>query len=166
MPQSADARARELGLQIPDYADPPYGLRYGTLRPFHRTGTLLELSGLTPELRDGTLIHPGTVGVDVSIEEAYAAARATGLNALGMIRYALGSLDEVVAISRGLCFVVCPPGFSELHAVSNGVSDLFVEVFGREVGAMGRASIGSTALSNNHCFELWLSIECRGSSGS
>ncbi|BCJ62061.1 hypothetical protein Jiend_54830 [Micromonospora endophytica] len=45
---SAEQRVRELGLPIPDYANPPYGQRYGRLKPFHRIGNLLELSGLTP----------------------------------------------------------------------------------------------------------------------
>jgi hypothetical protein len=162
MTHSAEARARELGLVVPDYADPPYGGRYGSsLRAFHRTGDLLELSGMTPESRDGTMLHPGAVGVDVTLEQAQEAARYTAVNALGMIRYALGSLDEVAALSRGLCFVLCPPGFDQLNLVSNGASDLLFDVFGPDVGRMGRASVGATALSRNACFELWLSLECR-----
>ncbi len=34
-------RVRELGLHIPDYADPPYGGRYGQVRPYRRIGNLL-----------------------------------------------------------------------------------------------------------------------------
>ncbi|PUB24824.1 enamine deaminase RidA (YjgF/YER057c/UK114 family) [Promicromonospora sp. AC04] len=162
MPDSPEARVRELDLAIPDYANPPYGGRYGSaLKAFHRTGDLLELSGLTPESRDGTLLHPGSVGVEVTLEQAQEAARYTAVNALGMIRYALGSLDEVVALSRGLCFVLCPPGFEQLNEVSNAASDLFLDVFGPVAGRMGRASIGATALSRSACFELWLSLECR-----
>ena len=49
MTYSPEARVRELGLVVPDYADPPYGGRYGSsLRAFHRMGDLLELSGMTP----------------------------------------------------------------------------------------------------------------------
>ncbi|ROS23541.1 enamine deaminase RidA (YjgF/YER057c/UK114 family) [Rathayibacter sp. PhB127] len=160
---SPEQRARELGLAIPDYLDPPYGGRYGgsTLRAFHRTGDLLELSGITPESRDGALLHPGAVGVDITLEQAREAARYTAVNALGMIRAALGSLDEVVALSRGLCFVLCPPGFERLNEVSNAASDLLLDVFGPDAGRMGRASIGATALSRSACFELWLSLECR-----
>jgi hypothetical protein len=161
MAHSAEARVRELGLEIPDYANPPYGGRYGSsLRAFHRTGNLLELSGITPESRDGVMLHPGSVGVDITLEQAREAAHYTAVNALGMIRYALGSLDEVVALSRGLCFVLCPPGFERLNEVSNAASDLLFDVFGPEVGRMGRASIGATALSRSACFELWLSLEC------
>ncbi|WP_454854905.1 RidA family protein [Promicromonospora soli] len=163
MPHSPEQRAHELGLAIPDYANPPYGGRYGSaLKAFHRTGDLLELSGLTPDSRDGVLLHPGVVGADVTVEQAREAARFTAINALGLIRYALGSLDEVVALSRGLCFVLCPPGFERLNEVSNAASDLFLDVFGPVAGRMGRASIGATALTRSACFELWLSLEARG----
>jgi hypothetical protein len=156
-----EQRVTELKLPIPDYSDPPYGSRYGKVRAFHRTGDLLELSGMSPESRDGTRTHPGGVGLNVTVEQGYTAARHAAINALGMIRYALGSLDEVVALSRALCFVVCPADFEDLHLVSNGASDLFVEVFGDEAGRCGRASVGATALSRRNCFELWLSLECR-----
>lgn len=156
----AEARVLELGLDIPDYANPPYGLRYGPLKLSHRIGNLVELSGLTPETRSGERLHPGSVSVDITIEQGYEAARLTAIHTLGMIRYAIGSLNNVVNISRGLCFVVCPPGFERLHEVSAGASDLFIDVFGPAVGSMGRASIGATALTRNNCFELWLSLEC------
>lgn len=156
----AEARVRELGLEIPDYANPPYGRRYGPMKPFHRIGNLLELSGLTPENRAGDRLHPGIVGVDVTVEQGYEAARLTAIHTLGMIRYAIGSLDNVKNLSRALCFVVCRSDFDLLHEVSNGASDLFIEVFGDEAGSMGRASIGATTLSRNNCFELWLSLEC------
>lgn len=157
---TAEQRVRELGLQIPDYSDPPYGRRYGPMKPFHRIGNLLEVSGLTPEDRAGNQWHPGIVGVDITVEQGAEAARLTAIHSLGMIRYALGSLDKVAHLSRALCFIQCPPGFALLHEVSNGASTLFREVFGDDIGAMGRASVGSTALSRNNCFELWLSLEC------
>lgn len=165
---SAEQRAEALGLQIPDYSDPPYGQRYGgeSLRAYHRVGDLLELSGMTPESRDGRQVFPGVVGVDVSVEEAIEAARVTAINTLGMLRYALGSLDDVAALSRGLCFVRCPPGFDALHLVANGASKVFLDVFGSDAGRMGRASIGATALSRGNCFELWLSAECRPSAAT
>jgi hypothetical protein len=157
---SAEARVLELGLEIPDYANPPYGGRYGKMKAFHRMGSFVEMSGITPETRSGERLFPGSLGVDVTTEQGYEAARMTAINTLGMIRYAIGSLDNVVALSRALCFVVCPPGYEDLHLVSNGANDLFLDVFGPEIGAAGRASIGSTSLSRGNCFELWLSLEC------
>lgn len=159
---SAEERVRELGLAIPDYSDPPYGARYGGgLKAFHRVGDFVELSGLTPEDRSGQQVHPGLVGREVALEQAREAARYTAVNALGMMRYAVGSLDNVAGLSRTLCFVLATPEFTLLNEVSNAATDLFTEVFGPEIGAVGRASIGAVSLSRRNCFELWLSFEAR-----
>jgi enamine deaminase RidA (YjgF/YER057c/UK114 family) len=155
----AEARAVELGLAIPDYANPPYGGRYGTVKPFHRVGGLLMLSGVTPEDRAGNRLHPGRFGDDLTVEQGYAAARMAAVNALGLIRLAVGSLDRVVAIGRNLCFLRSTDDFEDLHLVSNGASDLFIEVFGTPAGLGGRASIGVASLSRSNCFELWTDLE-------
>lgn len=157
---TAENRAQALGLTIPDYSDPPYGGRYGSgLKAFHRTGNLVELSGITPEDRAGTQLHPGLVGTEVTLEQAREAARLTAVHTLGMIRLAVGSLDNVVGLSRALCFIGTTAEFDRLNEVSNAATDVFLEVFGPEVGAVGRASIGVTSLSRRNCFELWLSFE-------
>jgi hypothetical protein len=150
-----------MGLEIPDYSDPPYGGRYGRLKPFHRTGKLVMLGGITPEERDGTRTNPGRVGDDLSVEQGYAAARKAAINCLGMTRLALGSLDEVASLARVLCFIVATPDFDEHHLVGAGMTDLFIDVFGPEMGMAGRADIGVTSLSNRNSLELWLTLESR-----
>ncbi|WP_371541277.1 RidA family protein [Streptomyces sp. NBC_00554] len=157
--ENAEARAARLGLRIPDYADPPYGGRYGTVKAFHRSGPLVFLSGFTPEDREGVIRHPGRLGADVSLEQGREAARTAAVNALGGIRLALGSLDRVTAVVRALCFVVCTPEFDEVHKVAAGATDVFTEVFGPEAGVGGRAAIGVMQLARRNCFELWLTVE-------
>src|SRR5512135_1632620 len=96
-----DQRIEELGLAVPDFAARPYtGLQYGAVKAHHLAGSLLFLSGHMPELPDGTVFHPGALGRDLTTEQGYEAARIAGLNALGGIRYALGTLDRVVAVVR------------------------------------------------------------------
>ena len=114
-----------------------YGADYGTMKPFHRVGSLLFLSGHVAQI-GAEITHKGRLGADVTTEQGYLAARRTGLNVLGGIRQAVGSLDRVKGIVRSLNFVVCTPEYEEVHKVSSGLSDLFVEVFGRERG-LGRA---------------------------
>ncbi|MCC7045538.1 MAG: RidA family protein [Alphaproteobacteria bacterium] len=157
--KSVEDRVATLGLDVPDFVrDGYYGGSYGTMKPYHLSGNLLFLSGHVP--RDGKrLIHPGRLGKDVTVAQGYAAARATGLNVLAGIRQAVGSLDRVSSIVRSLNFVVCTPEFTEVHKVSSGMSDLFVEVFGPEKGLGGRATIGVMALANGHCFETWVTVE-------
>jgi enamine deaminase RidA (YjgF/YER057c/UK114 family) len=157
--ESAERRVASLGLDVPDFVrDGYYGGAYGTMKPYHLSGNLLFLSGHVPRVGART-IHPGRLGKDVSVEQGYAAARATGLNVLAGIRQAVGSLDRVSSIVRTLNFVVCTPEFTEVHKVSSGLSDLLVEVFGPERGLGGRATIGVMALANGHCFETWATVE-------
>ncbi|MDZ7788868.1 MAG: RidA family protein [Halofilum sp. (in: g-proteobacteria)] len=116
-------------------------------------------------LHDGSVppkvLHPGQVGRDVTVEQAYEAARLAGLNCLAGIRQAVGSLDNVKALVRSLNFVVCCPEFTDPNLISSGTTDLFAEVFGEEAGVAPRATIGVTSLANNHCFETWMTLEVR-----
>ena len=154
-----ERRIGELGLDVPDFVrDGYYGAGYGSMKPFHITGNLLFLSGHVPQ-RGSEVVHPGRLGANLTVEEGYAAARLTGLNVVAGIRQALGDLDRVKAIVRSLNFVVCTPDFTEVHKVSSGMSDLFVEVFGPERGLGGRATIGVMALANGHSFETWVTVE-------
>jgi enamine deaminase RidA (YjgF/YER057c/UK114 family) len=140
-------------------AEKYYGQQYGKMKPFHRSGNMLFLSGHVGALSDGTAMHPGRVGAEVTVPDAYAAARLAGINCLAGIKQAIGDLDKVVALVRTLNFVVCAPGFTEPHLVSSGLSDLFADIFGSEIGIGCRATIGVMALANNHCFETWMDLE-------
>jgi enamine deaminase RidA (YjgF/YER057c/UK114 family) len=151
--------AIDMGLDLPDFdRDGYYGAGYGTMKPFHRVGSLLFLSGHVAQQGAG-ITHRGRLGADLSVEDGYAAARQTGINVLGGIRQAVGSLDRVKGIVRSLNFVVCTPEFQEVHKVSSGLSDLFLQVFGPERGLGGRATIGVMALAGGVCFETWVTVE-------
>lgn len=151
--------ALELGLDIPAFdASGYYGAGYGTMKPFHRMGKLLFLSGHVGQRPDGTRVA-GRLGDSLTTAEGYEAARITGLNVLGGIRQAVGSLDHVAGVVRCLNFVVCTPDYDEVHLVANGLSDLLVEVFGPERGLGGRATIGITALASGNCFETVATVE-------
>jgi hypothetical protein len=155
-----ETRARELGLAIPDFArDGYYGAGFGTMRPHRIVGPVLYLGGHTAALPDGTPLHPGRLGRDVTIAQGYAAARQCGLNCLAGIRLATGSLDGVRSLIRTLCFVACVPEFTDVHRVSSGLSDLFAEVMGDEAGLGGRATIGVQSLAHDYCFECWMELE-------
>jgi enamine deaminase RidA (YjgF/YER057c/UK114 family) len=155
-----EIRINELGLDLPDFSKTPYyGPSYGSMKSHHQVGSILFLSGHIPERSDGSLLHPGRLGADVTIEQGYEAARLTAINCLAGIKHAIGDLSRVVSIVRSLNFVVCTPEFYDVHKVSSGATDLFVEVFGEERGLGGRGTIGVTSLARNNCFENWLTVE-------
>ena len=156
---SAEARLAELGLDVPDFIrEGYYGASYGSMKPFHITGKLLFLSGHVPQ-RGSTVIFPGRLGGDLTVEQGREAARLTGLNVIAGIKQAVGDLDRVRSIVRSLNFVVCTPDFTEVHKVSSGLSDLLAEVFGPQRGIGGRATIGVMALAGGNCFESWVTVE-------
>ena len=102
---------------------------------------------------------PPCIPAEVTVDQAYEAARQTGINCLAGIKQAIGDLDKVTALVRTLNFVVCAPGFTDPNLVSSGLTDFFAELFGPERGIGCRATIGVMALANNHCFETWMDVE-------
>ncbi|MCB4769703.1 RidA family protein [Ancylobacter sp. Lp-2] len=164
MSVSAMQRVAELGLAIPsagggtDY----YGQLYGKMKPHYLSDKLLFLSGQTAGVdASGKVLYPGRLGRDVTVEEGYAAARLTGLNCLGCILDAVGDLDRVKGLVRSLNFIACDPAFTQPHLVASGLTDLFEQVFGPEIGVGGRASIGVMSLADDYCFETWMTVELR-----
>jgi enamine deaminase RidA (YjgF/YER057c/UK114 family) len=133
------------------------------IKQFHRCGRLLVVGGQTPETPDGTRLHPGRLGGEVSVEQGYAAARLAALNLVGVVRLALGRLDQVSSIVSTLCFVTTTPGFTDLHLVSAGAGDVLSGVFGPEISRATRASLGAVSLPRGNCFLLWATVECRPS---
>lgn len=136
---SAEARLRERGIQLPRVSAP-----VANYVPHVRTGNLVFLAGTGPTTPDGKFIT-GKVGRDTSIEEAYGHARLTGLALLAVLRGAVGSLDTVARAVKVLGMVNCTPDFTDHPKVINGCSDLFVEVFG-ERGKHARSAVGMGSL--------------------
>ena len=157
----AEARVKELVLEVPDYGTSTYwGATYGKMKPFHIKDKVLYLSGQVPMWK-GEVFNPGRLGATVNFEEGREAARITGLNCLAGVRQALGSLDHVKALIRSLNFVVCEPDYYDVHKVSSGMTDLFAEVWGDEIGVGCRATIGVQSLAGNNCFETWTEFEIK-----
>jgi enamine deaminase RidA (YjgF/YER057c/UK114 family) len=123
-------------------------------------GSRALISGHGPTNADGSLALPlGKVGRDVTIEQAYAAARLTGLAILGSLQRELGDLDRIVAWSRVFGMVNSAPGFSKQPAVINGFTDLILEIFGPEAGAHARSAVGLAELPFNIPVEIEGEVE-------
>lgn len=88
----------------------------------------------------------GKVGRDLTPEQAYQAARLTGLAILGSLQRAFGTLDRIESWVRVFGMVNAAPGFDRMPAVINGFSDLILELFGAEAGAHARSAVGMAEL--------------------
>lgn len=113
---------------------------------------LAFVSGQLPT-KDGKLLMEGTVGAEVSVEEAYIAARQAVVNCLGVLKFLVGDLDRVERIVRLTAFIQSAPGFHDQPHVANGASDLLQEVFG-ERGKHTRVAVGVSALPLNAPCEI------------
>ena len=63
---------------------------------------------------------------------------------LASLKRALGDLDRISAWLRVFAMVNVAPDFNQTPLVTNGYSDLILELYGPEVGAHARSSIGMT----------------------
>lgn len=142
----AEARIRELGLVLP----PPLQVPAGVVLPFavvRVVGQRAVISGHGPQAPDGTLAAPlGKVGVEVSPDQAHAAARLVALGMLGSLRRSLGDLDRITAWVRVFGMVNAAPGFTGLPGVINGFSAVILDVFGPETGQHARSAVGVAEL--------------------
>jgi enamine deaminase RidA (YjgF/YER057c/UK114 family) len=156
---SAELTAAELGLDLSAPTQPAANYLSAV-----RAGELLFLAGHGPRRADGGYVT-GRVGVDLTVEEGYEAARLTAIRLLATIRAELGSLDRVTRIVKLLCMVNCPPDFKEQPRVANGASDLLVEVFG-EAGRHARSAVGMGSLPLGVAVEIELIAQVEGEGSS
>ena len=150
-----DDRLTELGVVLPA----PLELPPGASLPFpwvRVAGARALISGHGPTNADGSLAQPlGKVGREVTLEQARAAARLTGLAILGSLKRQLGDLDRIAAWVRVFGMVNSAPGFNRQPAVINGFTELIIEVFGAEIGAHARSAVGMAELP----FDIPVEIE-------
>ena len=107
-------------------------------------GDLAYISGHGPFDGDRQLFK-GSVGGEVSVEQGYEAARATGLSMLASLQRELGELDRVTGWVKALGFVKCAEGFDVTPAAINGFSDLILALWG-DAGRHARSAIGAGEL--------------------
>jgi enamine deaminase RidA (YjgF/YER057c/UK114 family) len=141
-----EKRLHELGFKLPPAPKPPPGV----VVPFKWVrvhGDRAYVAGHGPQLADGSFAGPfGKVGLEVSPEQAYAAAQLAALSILGNLKRALGDLDRISAWLVVSGHVAVAPGFNRTTNILNGCSDLLLEVFGSEIGSHARTAIGIAEL--------------------
>jgi enamine deaminase RidA (YjgF/YER057c/UK114 family) len=149
---TVEERLAGLNLALPEPPKP-----VGNYLPAARVGNLVFTSGQTARI-NGVRRYVGTVGKEVTPEEAYLSARDAALNCLACVKQAVGSLDRVKRVVKVLGFVNCVEGYDQQPAAINGASDLLDRLFG-EAGRHARSAVGLRALPSNVSVELELIVE-------
>lgn len=145
-------RLKSLGIELPPVAVPA-----AAYVPFVRSGHLVFLSGHIAKKNGQPWV--GQLGAGIATAEGQDAARAVAVDLLGTLQAAAGSLDKVKRIVKVMSLVNSTPSFTEQHLVTNGCSQLLVEVFGQEVGAHARSAFGVAQIPLGACVEIELVAE-------
>ena len=144
---SPEERLADRGITLPA---PPAAV--AAYEPWVRTGNLVITSGQLP-WRDGEMAYAGKLGVELSDDDGYQAARLCALNAMAQIKAAAGELSRVQRIVRLEGYVHAGPGFRGHPQVRNGASELFNEVFG-DRGRHCRTALGINEMPLNAAVQL------------
>lgn len=123
------------GLSLPEPITPP-----GNFQPVRVHNGLAYIAGHGP-FNGAKPVIQGLVGVDLTLEQGYEAARLTALSIFASLKRELDDLDRVTQWIRAVGYVHCSPDFGQNALVVNGFSDLVVDLWG-EAGRHARSAPG------------------------
>ncbi len=148
------AKLSELGLELPVASIP-----LAAYIPAVRTGNLVFTAGQLP-LVDGVIPFVGKVDGGVTPDQAKEMAQICGLNAIAALALVAdpNNIERVVQV-RG--FVNGVTGFVGHPGVVNGVSELFIKIWGEEKGKHARTAIGVAELPLNAPVEVEVIFELK-----
>ena len=149
-----EKKLEELNIKLPSLPKP-----IASYVPYKKTGKLIFISGQGPII-DGKVIFQGKVGLDINEEQAYEAARLTGLNLLAILKLAVKDLDTVVQIVTIHGYVNSIDEYKNQPNIINGISDLMIKVF-EDKGYHARYAISCNGLPMNIPVEAEMVVEVK-----
>jgi enamine deaminase RidA (YjgF/YER057c/UK114 family) len=142
---------KSLGIELPNAGAPAAAYVMSA-----QTGKTVFLSGHIAK-RDGKA-WAGKLGADLQTEEGKAAARSIAIDLIATLHAHTGDLNKVKRIVKVMSLVNSSLDYTEQHLVTNGASELFVEVFG-EAGKHARSAFGVAQIPLGACVEIELIAE-------
>lgn len=124
----------------------------GNYQPFVRSGNLVFINQVA--LRDGKIVNPGKLGVDVNEQQVKDATRLTMLNVISVLNEAVGGdLSRVKQCVQLTGIFNTKDDYTKHADLMNAASDLTVEVFG-DKGKHARATLGASSIPVNSSVEI------------
>jgi len=149
---SIDKKLLALGITLPAIAVPA-----AAYVMYAQSGNQVFLSGHIAR-KDGKP-WVGQLGRDLGTEDGRQAARLVAIDLISTLKAACGGdLGRVRRIVKVMSLVNSTPDFTEQHLVTNGASELLVEVFG-DAGRHARSAFGVAQIPLGACVEIELIAE-------
>ncbi|MDR6545570.1 NAD(P)H dehydrogenase (quinone) [Chryseobacterium rhizosphaerae] len=124
----------------------------GNYQPFVRSGNLVFINQVA--LKDGKILNPGKLGVEVNEQQVKEATKVTMLNVLSVLREAVGGdLSRVKQCVQLTGIFNTKDDYTKHAELMNVASDLSVEVFG-EKGKHARGTLGASSIPVNSSVEI------------
>jgi enamine deaminase RidA (YjgF/YER057c/UK114 family) len=140
-----ERRLAELGLTLPPVTKPLY-----SYQPVVIARDFAFVAG-QPPLNGTERPFLGRVGAELTMEQAQAAAKLSGLNVLAHLKVALdGDLDRIERCVKLGVFVNSAPDFKGQPLVANAVSDMMVDIMG-DAGRHARFAVGTIGPADFAC---------------
>lgn len=150
-----DEKLADLFIDLPEPPTPAAGTAHAV-----QAGKFLYISGIIP-FSEGKVQTKGRVGLEVRPDSAKLAARTAAVNALAVIAAECGgTLNKVKRIVEVTGYIASGGDFQNHFKVMDGISELFLQVFG-PAGKHARGAVGCSNLPNNACIELSLIVELK-----
>lgn len=122
-----------------------------------QTGNTVFLSGHIAKKSGQPWV--GQFGKNIGVEEGRLAARGVAIDLIATLQDACGGdLNRVKRIVKLMSLVNSTADFTDHHLVTNGASELLVEVFG-EKGKHARSAFGVAQIPLGACVEIELIAE-------
>ena len=150
-----EARLAALGITLPGPFPPHDPLDAVVVH----AGTA-RTSGCLPRDAGGN-VRSGLLGRDVTPADGAEAAGLCALNAVSLLRAALGTLDRIERVLTATVFIACTDDFVEQPAVADGASRALDQIFG-PAGRHTRSAIGVAALPRGASVEVELTVALAG----
>jgi enamine deaminase RidA (YjgF/YER057c/UK114 family) len=144
-------KLKALGIELPATAAPAAAYVMSA-----QTGNTVFVSGHIAK-KDGK-VWAGKLGENIDTEEGKAAARAIAIDLIATLHAHTGDLNKVTRIVKVMSLVNSTLTFTEQHLVTNGASELLVEVFG-DAGKHARSAFGVAQIPMGACVEIELIAE-------
>ena len=144
-------RLNAAGITLPSVASPAAAYVMAV-----QTGNVVHLSGHIAK-QDGKP-WVGKLGESLTTEQGKAAARAVAIDLIATLQAHTGDLGKVSRIIKLVSLVHSAGDFTEQHLVTNGASELMVEIFA-DAGKHARSAFGVAQLPFGVCIEIELIAE-------
>lgn len=145
-------RAEELGHKIPEVANASNQVLAGKI-----VNSVLYVSGSTA-LVDGKLPYVGSVGNEITLEQAQECSIIAFVNCLAKAKAIIGDLSRIKQIIKVTGFVASAPGFYSQAIVMNAASQFCIDLFGVK-GQHTRTACGIMALPGGSPVEVEIIAE-------